>query len=145
MPPPGEYIFEVAALVEGFNPIEKRESVKATLTVLSSDDEAMVGRDYVIINITSGRGADAGLQRVKAMVMAAAGFTNEVEFDSYNVDGLFIAACLGADNDRAGDELLVTGRKVACIVTRGKTREDGDFYRECQWVAVDQDTCQPIA
>jgi len=153
---PGQYRVRVLGCVEGHNPGSGNDSFKATLKVVDViDGTSREGDENVMIQVTSGSGATSGLSRVKRFVMSAAGYGLTLEerdslsaaerketvrgaeeaFDAYNVelggDGMFIDACVGlADGDNIDDRL------VDVIVTRGKERDDGDFYREFEWFVV---------
>lgn len=138
----GEYLFNVAEMVEGHNPGKGASSVKLTLEVVESEGEHAqeAGERVFVSERVSGNGSPAGLARVKSFVMAAAGFEDEDEFDEFDPDGLFIEACLGESNDYSDHERLVVGRQVFCKVTRGREIPDsgGDFFRNYAWTPVEE-------
>lgn len=139
-PMPGEYLFKVIGMVEGHNPGKGTDSVKVKLEVIESEGEEAnkVGATVAMVEVVTGGGAAQALSRVKAFVMACAGFEGEDEYDAFDPDGEFIEACLGASNEYAADERLAVGRLVAAQVTRGRSRDDGDFYRNYAWGVVEQ-------
>lgn len=138
MPHAGTYRFRIVGCEPGFNPGSGTESFKAKLEIVDLDEEAAqhheTGDTVVAIFLTSGKGAQAGLARVKSFVMAASGYEDEDEFNDFDPDGEFIDAC------ESGDHL--PGRLVDAQVTRGKDREGGDYYREYSWGVVGPDEGQ---
>lgn len=138
MPEVGEYRFEILNVEAGFNPGKGQESFKISLRVAGLDDEAAKhhaedDRLFVVF-VTSGSGAQAGLSRVKAFVMAAAGYDDEAEYDAFDPDGEFIDACEGGEH--------LPGRFVDARVTRGKDDGKGGYYREYAWGVVGPDEGQ---
>lgn len=137
----GEYIFRVTQITEGGNPAKGTETVKVTLEVLESEGEHahQKGDTVFFSERTSGAGSQQGLSRIKAFMMAAAGFEDEEQYDEFDPEGFFIEACLGAENEYSGDDRTATGRLIGCKVSRGKDTPDGsDFYRNYVWSVVDQ-------
>lgn len=136
----GEYVLRVESMVESFNPGKGTDSVKVTFEVVeSTGKEAQAPGDRVFVSErVSGPGSPAGLSRLKSLVMAAAGFDDEAEFDDFDEDGEFIEACLGASNKYSKDDRLAPGRLVAVRVSRGRDLPDGsDFYRNYDWSPIE--------
>jgi hypothetical protein len=140
MPREGEYRFEVVSCEEGYNKGTGNESFKAHLLVKECEgEEANNGGDRVVfIQLITGKSGEFGLGRVKSFVMAAAGYADEAEYDSYDPDGEFIDACVGKMNAYSARGDTIVGRSVLCRVSRGKATPDGaDYYREFEWAAVE--------
>lgn len=146
MPPEGKYIFAIDSLTESRNRKNGNESVKVAVRAAWSSDERLVGNSYTLVFLTNGTAGEMGLGRLKAMIIAGAGFHDEESYDAFDPYGEFIAACTGEVNERANDENLVTGgRLIYCDVARGNPTKDGrDYYREYAWSPVDQETGQVI-
>jgi hypothetical protein len=139
MPTVGVYRFRFLGLTEGVNPGTGTESSKATFEVVGADGDGAseVGSTVVAINLLTGKGGPSGLARVKAMVMAIAGYDDEDAYNEMDPDGSFIDACHGYENARAEDAAAMIGRLVDCEVTRGNPTPDGnDYYRQFAWGAV---------
>ncbi len=138
----GDYELLVEVLEEGYNPGKGTESAKITVIVLQAEggEASEVNSRAFITERTAGAGSSAGLSRLKSFIIAASGFASEEDFDAEFGDkqGEFIAACMGASNEFSQDERLVVGRKVACFVTRGNPTPSGDYYRQYEWVPVEQ-------
>jgi len=136
MPEVGEYRFRVVELIEATNPGTLKESVKMHVKPLE-----LVGSEYhegtqmlcLFMRTT------AGLGELKRAVRYAAGFESVDEFDTFDPDGEFIDACVGAVNAFSEAGITVIGRIVDCKVTRGKDTGDGDWYRQYQWSVVPED------
>jgi len=140
MPTVGDYRFRVVGCAEGNNPGTGNDSFKVSLEVVDSDgtDAFKSGDEGVAVFIISGKGAQAGLSRVKSFVMAAAGYAidDEGDYDEFDPEGDFIDSCTGAQNSFS-EMGGVDGRLVDCRVTRGGPTPDGDYYREYSWEPVD--------
>lgn len=140
MPPVGDYRFRIESCEEGKNPGTGRESFKIHLVVEGSvgTDALEVGEKCVVVFITSGECANSGLARVKAFVVAAAGYEDEDAFEeTLGNDGQFIDAVVGEANEWSENGPPLDGRLVDCSVKRGKTiPESDDYYREYEWYPV---------
>lgn len=135
----GKYRLRVVSCEEGSNPGTGAESFKSHVEIVEIFDGGeghSVGDVCFLCQSISGKGAQAGLGRVKAYAMAAAGF-EEAEFDEMDPDGKFIDACVGDDNEFS--DQTITGRLVDVQVMRGRDRDDGDWYREYAWGIVPDD------
>lgn len=138
MPHIGEYILRVINIEEGHNPGKGTDSHKKSLEIVELDETAeknhTAGDHVMVVDLISGKGGPTGLGRVKAFTMAAAGFESEEEYDAFDPDGEFIdSTCV------EGGPL--TGRLVACKVTRGNPTPDGnDYYRVYAWATVDEES-----
>ena len=143
MPVVGQYRFKWVTCEEGFNPGKGTSSFKVNLEIaqiFSGGDEHQVGQTVFFVQVISGKGQDAGLSRVKAAVMATAGFDDEELFDAFaGEEGEFLEAVTGAANAYSKDGQPLIGRYVDCEVTRGNSRDDGDYYREFAWGVVSDD------
>ncbi len=142
----GTYRFRVGACSEHSNPGTGSETFHAQLEIVDLDDEGSKSHkasdSVTILFMLSGPGAPSGLARVKAFVMAAAGFEDEGEYDEFDPSGEYIDACTGAANDYS-DKGTITGRVVDCLVTRGNSTKDGtDYYRNFAWAVVPDDDAQ---
>jgi hypothetical protein len=146
MPEVGEYILKVVECTEGVNPGTGTESFKATFEVVDGTNEAHAAGDQVVaVFLLTGKGGPSGLPRVKSLVMAAAGYESEDEFNAFDPDGEFIDACTGAVNAYSEAGLGIAGRYVFAEVKRGKdvVRDGvptGDYYREFSWGVVADDS-----
>lgn len=142
MPVVGQYRFRTLECNEGFNPGTGTESFKTQLEIVEifkGGDGHEVGDTVCVIHLISGKAGPSGLARVKAQVMASAGFEDEESYDEYDPDGEYIDAQTGADNDMS-DKPGIVGRLVDCDVTRGNPVGDtGDYYREYAWAPVSDD------
>jgi hypothetical protein len=135
MPHVGEYIFRVLEVAEGHNPGKGTDSHKKTLEIVELDgtDQHAVGDSVVVIDLINGKGGPAGLGRVKAFTMAAAGFEDEEAYDAFDPDGEYIDSTCTEGGP-------LTGRLVACKVTRGNTVPDStDYYRVYAWAPVGEE------
>jgi hypothetical protein len=144
MPHVGEYRFRVLECEEGYNQGTDRHSFKAKCEIVMVDDvgeKSHAAGDVVqFMQLISGKSATAGLPRVKAFVMASAGYEDEDEFDAFDPDGEFIDATTGTANGYSEAELTIVGRLVDCKVTRGNALADGtDYYREYAWSVVPEE------
>jgi len=74
---------------------------------------------------------DAGQSRCKAFFVAAAGYDDDAGYDAADPDGAMIDAFF----DRGEDSALI-GRFVDVRVSKGREKDDGDYYRECVWSPV---------
>lgn len=135
----GKYRLRVVSCEEGSNPGTGAESFKSHVEIVEifgGGEGFLVGDVAFLCQSISGKGAQAGLGRVKAYVMAAAGFEEDA-FDEMDPDGEFIDACVGEANQFAGQ--TIDGRLVDVTVTRGRDRDDGDWYREYAWSIVPEE------
>jgi hypothetical protein len=148
MPVVGTYRFKWLSCEEGFNPGKGSSSFKVHLEVVSIDaggEDHVAGQTVFFVQGISGKGQDAGLGRVKAAVMATAGFEDEDEFDAFaGEEGEFLEAVTGEANEYSTDGQPLIGRLVDCQVTRGNARDDGDYYREFAWAVVADEDGQEI-
>ena len=72
--------------------------------------------------------------------MATAGFEDEEAFDAFaGEEGEFLEAVTGAANAYSTDGQPLIGRFVDCQVTRGKQRDETDYYREFAWAVVPEE------
>jgi hypothetical protein len=133
MPFEGSYRFRVLATDAGHNPGTGTESFKTRLEVVASEgpNANAEGDKCVAVFLTSGKGGPSGLARVKRFVMFAAGYENDDTYDEFDPEGDFIDAC-----EAGGEESPLAGRFVECDVQRGRSRDDGDYYREYAWSLV---------
>jgi hypothetical protein len=140
IPPPGTYQVEWVSAEETRNPGNGNESCKINLKVLQiADGGKAVGekdRDVAAgdtVQCLQSVGTDAGAGRVKAAVMAAAGFDDEAAFDEAHPHGVFVEAC------STGESEVLIGRTAFVRVMRGNPcldkdkRPTGDYYREWEW------------
>lgn len=141
----GYHQLECVNCEEGYNPQERTESYKMYFRIIRMDPEVETDRQepglecIVPIGLT-GKGADMGFGRLKAFMMALAGFEDEAGYDQWDPEGEFIAASAGIANrfSTANPPVVAVGRRIECLVTRGKPTADGrDYYREYQ--------CAPLA
>jgi hypothetical protein len=152
VPHVGAYRF----LVHDANEGRTGDTFKGFLEIVNLDEEAQqyhkVGDQVIVLFKLVGKQgtAEMGMGRVKDLTMAAAGFSDEAEFDTFDngASGEFIAAFLGEANEFSAEGRPVVGRHVDCLVSRGADKGDGDYYREFSWVpvpdvATDDDPGQP--
>lgn len=144
IPDKGTYTLKVLDTVEGNNPGKGTVSFKTRFEIVEIHDggaNMKVGAVVVVPFVTEGsKAAPQNRSRVKAQVMACAGFDDETEYDAFDPDGLFIEACKGDSNPRS-EEVATTynDRLVLCQVERGKATPDGaDYYREYAWATIDE-------
>ena len=166
MPYEGVYVFRIVSNEEGYNQGSGTDSHKKTLQIVELDEAAAkyhaIGDSVLVVDLVSGKAGPSGIGRVKAYMMAAAGFDDEAEYNDFDPDGEFIDSASSAGGP-------IEGRFVACKVTRGNLvfsrveNEDGsiskipvidprtgeqDYYRQCLWSTVDeasQDVERPTA
>jgi hypothetical protein len=84
--------------------------------------------------------------------MAAMGITDEEEYNTFDPEGSFFSACTGYDMGDAkpeGDETTymqyaeaLIGTPVGVTCVRGGERDDGDFYRNISFSAVEQEAAE---
>ncbi len=97
----------------------------------------------------STKAISAGGPRVKAQIMAFAGFETDADYDAFDPEGEFIQACGGESgmcypNGDAIPANPLEGSYAWVQVSRGKNTADGtDFFRNLQWsVATPEDVAQ---
>jgi hypothetical protein len=97
----------------------------------------------------SDRAISAGGPRVKAQIMAFAGYESDAEYDEFDPEGDFIQACGGETGMLYADgspipENPLAGAYAWVQVTRGKDTSDGtDWYRNLVWsIASEDDVAQ---
>ncbi len=144
MPHVGEYRLRVIGNTAGHNEGTGTDSYKSSLEIVGLDEKAAEnhaeGDQVIVVQLTSGKAAKAGLPRVKAYVMAAAGYETDEEYDAFDPEGEFIDSTEGQANQYSAADLTIVGRLVDCKVTRGKNTPDGDdYYREFHWSVVPED------
>lgn len=142
IPHAGVYRFRVLGCEEGSNPGKGTESFKAHLEIIEIDGHNPnhnIGDHVVMIQLLTGAAGPFGLARVKAFVMAAAGYADESEFDAFDPQGGFIDAIVGAANEYSARGDTIVGNLVDCQVLRGNPTPDGsDYYRDYAWGVVEQ-------
>lgn len=146
-PWPGEYLFEILETTDDNGQGSNDTSYKARAIIVdlgdTEDDKGQVVTDvhahhkvgdevFLLVGMTSGNGMRAGLERVKAFTIAAAGYEDEPSYDAFDPDCVFLDYCGGTGRgSEEYPEAGVVGRKVACIVRKGEEKAmapDG-FYR----------------
>jgi hypothetical protein len=145
MPVVGTYRFRVLGCED--NPSPKNPSnmwFRTQLEIIAlegpqAEQTHQVGDVVVMIQQTAGNGAPQGIPRVVAFVRHAAGYEDFDEYKAYDPDGYFIDAQSGIVNDYSERGEFIVGRLVDAQVTRGRDREDGDYYREYKWAVVPDD------
>jgi hypothetical protein len=151
MPTEGVYDFIVEDFAEGELVQGKdTQSVRLTMTVASSDGENALpvdSRAFVPFRV-AGAGATAGKSRMKAFIVAAAGYDSDDAYSSWDTDGFGIDAMLGYDAPEPFAGKTLVGRHVICEVTRGKAIIDkdtgkptGEYYMNYTWAPAED----PIA
>lgn len=103
--------------------------------------------ERVALYCVSSKALSATGPRVKALAMAVRGLTDEDEYNAWDPSGSFVDAIQGIDNgDCPPDDTttyaeyaaaLVGSVQVEVIAVRGSTRDDGDYYRNCTYKAVE--------
>ena len=142
----GTYRVRVIGCVETVNPGKGSTTFKATLSVVDALAGATnaAGDSVVVLEMTSGKAAQSGMGRVKAFVIAAAGFSDQASFNAYTPDGGFIDAVLGVANEFSARGDTINGRLVDVEVAAGNATADGaDYYRVYSWSAVDDTEQDP--
>lgn len=149
MPHPGDYLLQVIETYE-------KESEKsgmyfhADFEILESSQPLNpAGSKCTALQGTNpGKQFKVGGPKVKAFVMAAAGFDDEGAYNEFDPEGQFIDACNGVANRVYTDGTPIVsnplaGRLVRSSVSMGnpvldkKTQQPtGDFYREHSWQPV---------
>jgi hypothetical protein len=154
-PAPGKYRFKVLKTYETSNP-RTGSWFHADLEVMYAEPNGgevinPIGSTVTFLQGTSGPSATAGLPRVKAFAMNAAGFDDERAYDEFDPRGAFLDACSGVPGMTYEDGSPIVadplaGRVVDCDVTLGKAVVDkktnqptGEFYRNFNWSVVAED------
>jgi hypothetical protein len=114
---------------------------RATFEVVATDYEgATEGEARAYIQAIDGKSERVGLPKVKAFLIAASGHADEDAYDEWDPDAELLEAVLdGVQNSKSDDAAALLGADVACTCRRGKERDDGDFYREHAWAAVESE------
>jgi len=137
----GDYLLERVSCEITQNPGKGNVTSKTIYKILDMCDSPKTVKveDHVaVLFMLSGKGAAAGASRAKAMVVHVAGYDNDTEYDAFDPDGYYIDDFHGElPGDVGLEPLLWDGRKVAVNVRRGKSREDGGWYREYTWFVAD--------
>jgi hypothetical protein len=144
IPEAGEYRLRVIDIQEGYNEGAGTTSYKPTFEIVATSGPHKEGASVLIPWVVDGaKNAKANRERVKAFVMAAAGYEDEEEYNAFESDGEFIDSTAGAANDYSGVATLI-GRLVDVEVRKGNdvVKDDkptGDYYREYAWVVVPEE------
>lgn len=141
-----------ASFVCTFLGIEEKEQVAGRDPYVSAkfhNDE--IGERVALYCVSSKALAATG-PRIKALAMAVRGLTDEDEYNTWDPSGSFIDAIQGIDNgDCPPDDTttyaeyaaaLVGSVQVEVIAVRGSTRDDGDYYRNCTYKAVEAEAAE---
>ncbi len=144
-PAQGEYVLRVLKTYETKNP-RSGEWYHADFEVVESNQPINPPKSMVsYLQGVSGKSETAGPPRVKAFVMAAAGFDNEHEFDAMDNGGQFIDATTGRPGGTFPDGSPIPagpldGQLVRCTVSDGKPVQNkpGQFYKEYAWEPIAQ-------
>jgi hypothetical protein len=146
-PWPGEYLLEILETTDDNGQGSNDTSYKVRAVIVNmadtENDKGEIVTDvnahhkigdevFVLIGMTSGNGMRAGLERVKAFTIAAAGYEDEPSYDDFDPECVFLDYCGGTGRGSEDyPEAGVVGRQVACVVRKGEekpTAPDG-FYR----------------
>jgi hypothetical protein len=134
----GDYRIRIVSNEEGFNPGTQNSSYKGHWQIediRSGGGGHEIGDSVVMVqSITA-----TGMSQIKAYVRHAAGYETEAEYDEFDPDGEFIDATTGEANEYSDRGETIDGRLVDVKVTRGKTRDDGDWYRNYAYTVVPED------
>lgn len=125
-----EYALEILSYEETRNPGTGTESYKVTVKVVDSDDDKIKnGSEAVVIFMKHGKALEAAMSKLKALSVAAAGFTSDEEYDAADPEGNYITnTFLGT-----GENLI--GQQVHAQVIQGSPIKDkpGEYYQEFVW------------
>jgi hypothetical protein len=142
MPVEGSYVFRFVRAVEELGKKSRNYNYQIFLQIveiLAGGVSHKVGDVVKFLQVTSGGGALIGGGKVKAAIMAFAGFTSETEYDAFDPEGKFMEACIGASNSFKADAASMVGRLARGLVTRGSDDGNGDWYREYAWNVVPEE------
>ncbi len=145
LPAPGEYVLRVLKTYKTDNE-RTGEWYHADFEVVESNQPIHPSGCLVsYLQGTSGKSKTAGLPRVKAFVMASAGFDDEAAFDAMDNGGQFIDATEGRTDRVFPDGTPIqasplTGMLVRVTVSDGKPvpTKPGQFYKEFAWEPIAQ-------
>lgn len=145
-PKKGKYRLRVEMTQEGVNDQTKNKSFKVDATIVKRFSEAGTDEgDDVFMGwvFTGSKAASYNMNRIKAFVVATAGFDSDDAFDEFDPDGELIDACLGAPNKFGENGPPLNGRLVDVVVTLSNNpKKDkagnptGEFYRQYEWFPV---------
>lgn len=134
----GVYRMRVEAMLDQRNPGTGKESVKVQCSVIGLDETGALHHkadDTVAMLFMK---TPAGIDELKRFCCAAAGYD---DFDAYEagcdpeLSFPLLDASLGLRTELPEGWTLI-GRLFDVAVTRGKDREDGDYYRNFTFAAV---------
>lgn len=144
----GDYVVRVTSNELGFNPNSREQSFKGHVEIMwaAENSQSRVGEHCVILFKLHGRSAEMNYQRSKAYIMAAAGFTSDAEYDTFDPNGDFGMAVVGTANAYSQAGYGINGRLVRVRVSRGNDVLDkntkqptGDYYREYSWEPIPEE------
>jgi len=143
-PQVGTYLLEVVSNREEISKKSKNFAFVADLKILEIIDGGDTHRVGEVVRFrvnTSGSGANYGVNDVKSYVMAASGIDDEESYDAFDPEGFFIDLVGGnvhpgnEEYRKRGDSII--GQQVRAKVSKGADRQDGDWYRNWQFSAVE--------
>ena len=151
-PEKGKFRFRVVSFEEGIvREHDDVQNVRLTVEIVSTKSKELkecVGENRFVPFRVRGRGAKMGKGRMKAFIVAAAGYATNAEYDAIDPHGYMIEAFLGYRGKRhkefKGHTLV--GRLVDCVVMQGNEMIDqetgqptGEFFMNYAWSPVADD------
>lgn len=79
------------------------------------------------------------MKRLKTLPMALLGITDLDEYNQFDPDGSFFSALLGKKNGKSKKAAKCTGVEILAKVRRGGDTDDGDYFRNVTFAALDED------
>jgi hypothetical protein len=143
----GKYVVRVLMNELTNNAQTREETFKAHLEIMHAEEgsRSRVGDRVAVICKLVGPAAQRNAERMMSYIMAAAGFGDVAEYDTFDPQRRFIEAVQGVPNEYSAAGATIVGRLVWAYVSRGndvldKTTKQptGDYYRDIIWVPVDE-------